>query len=91
MQHRTIMVAAALAASLSTAQAGTLPLPDAVISLVSPEGAALLLGAEASTDYFPLSIHFTTQENPAYFGPATIAMVLDALNVCLTSGPSGQI
>ena len=39
------------------------------------------MGSEASNDHFPLSIHFTTQVNPAYCGPATIAMVLNALNV----------
>lgn len=39
------------------------------------------MGAEAIRDYFPLSIHFTTQVHPACCGPATIAMVLNALDV----------
>lgn len=65
----------------SLAQAETLPLPDSLISLTTPEGEALLFDAEASRDYFPLSAHFTTQDNPAYCGPATIAMILNALDV----------
>ena len=66
---------------MSAARAETLPLPQDVIGLTTPEGEALLFGAEARNDYFPLSIHFTTQVNPAYCGPATIAMVLNALDV----------
>ncbi len=70
-----------LICSLSWAHAETLALPDSVIGLTTPEGEALLFGAEARNDYFPLSIHFTTQVNPAYCGPASIAMVLNALGV----------
>ena len=81
MKRVTWLVVAAMMAGLSWAQAETLPLPDSVIGLTTTEGEALLFGAEASKDYFPLSIHFTTQVNPAYCGPATIAMVLNALGV----------
>jgi hypothetical protein len=81
MKRLAFFTAVAMAAGSLSAQAETLPLADELISLTTPEGAALLFGAEASTDYFPLSIHFTTQDNPAYCGPATIAMVLNALNV----------
>lgn len=81
MKRMSLFVAAATLGGLSWAQADTLPLPENVISLTVPEGQTLLLGAEARNDYFPLSIHFTTQANPAYCGPATIAMVLNALNV----------
>lgn len=81
MRRMSLIVAAVMAAGLSFAQAETLPLPDNVIGLTTPEGEALLFGAEARNDYFPLSIHFTTQVNPAYCGPATIAMVLNALGV----------
>ncbi|MGB3147099.1 MAG: phytochelatin synthase family protein [Paracoccaceae bacterium] len=63
------------------AAAETLPLPADVIAFDSPEGEALLLGAEARQDYFRLSQHFTTQINPAYCGPASMAMVLNALEV----------
>ncbi len=81
LKQLAFFAAVAMATGLSSAQAETLPLPDGVISLATPEGAAMLYGAEANTDYFPLSIHFTTQDNPAYCGPATIAMVLNALDV----------
>ncbi|MEQ6917040.1 phytochelatin synthase family protein [Halomonas aquatica] len=81
MNRLKFIAAVAVAVGFSSAQAETLPLPDGVISLASPEGGAMLFGAEANTDYFPLSIHFATQDNPAYCGPATIAMVLNALDV----------
>ena len=81
MRRMSWIVAAVTAAGLAFAQAETLPLPDSVIGLTTPEGEALLFSAEARNDYFPLSIHFTTQINPAYCGPATIAMVLNALDV----------
>ena len=81
MKRMKLYVCAALLGGLSWAQAETLPLPEGIVSLTNPEGQALLLGAEASNDFFPLSIHFTTQDNPAYCGPATIAMVLNALEV----------
>ena len=81
MKRLSFIGVTALVAGISWAHAETLPLPDSVISLTTREGAALLLEAEANTDYFPLSIHFTTQDNPAYCGPASIAMVLNALEV----------
>lgn len=81
MYRMFLSCAAAVIACFTVAQAETMPLPDSLIGLTSPEGQSLLMGAEASNDYFPLSIHFTTQVNPAYCGPATIAMVLNALNV----------
>jgi hypothetical protein len=61
--------------------AETLPLPPDLIALDSDEGKALLIGAEARADYFPLNMHFVTQANPAFCGPASIAMVLNALGV----------
>lgn len=81
MRWTNVFLAAAIAAGATAAQAETLPLPESVIGLSTPEGEALLIGAEARNDYFPLSIHFTTQVNPAYCGPASIAMVLNALDV----------
>ena len=81
MRWTVLVAAAAIAAGVAAARAETLPLPEGVIGLTTPEGEALLFGAEARNDYFPLSIHFTTQVNPAYCGPATIAMVLNALDV----------
>jgi hypothetical protein len=79
--RRALLLAAALSLAAATARAETLPLPDGLIALDSAEGEALLLGAEARRDYFPLAMHFVTQVNPAFCGPASISMVLNALNV----------
>lgn len=81
MRRTAFLAAIVVASGLSLARADTLPLPDGVVGLTTPEGEALLFGAEASNDYFPLSIHFTTQVHPAFCGPASIAMVLNALEV----------
>ena len=82
MQRRTALVAtAAMFAIVCTARAETLPLPAGVVGFTSTEGEALFIGAEARGDYFPLSIHFTNQVNPAFCGPATISMILNALGV----------
>jgi hypothetical protein len=64
-----------------TAFADTLPLPASLIALDSEQGEALLFDAEARRDYFPLSQHFVNQVNPAFCGPASISMVLNALDV----------
>jgi len=68
-------------ATFVSAHAETLPLPPDLIALDSEEGEALLIGAEAREDYFPLTMHFVTQVNPAFCGPASIAMILNALDV----------
>jgi len=75
-----VVIGTALVAA-GVAQAETLPLPADVISFDSDEGEALLIGAEARRDFFPLSSHFTNQINPAFCGPATISMILNALDV----------
>ena len=82
MSRFTLALAAVLAlASSYPAAAETLPLPASLVSFDSDEGQALLLGAEAIRDFFPLSSHFTNQVNPAFCGPASISMVLNALDV----------
>ena len=81
MRWTPVIVAAVLAACTAAARAETLAMPASLIAFATPAGEALLLGAEARNDYFPLSIHFTTQANPAYCGPASMAMVLNALDV----------
>ena len=68
-------------AGLGVAQAETLPLPNDLIALDSEQGQRLFLGAEANQAFFPLSLHFVTQDHPAFCGPASIAMVLNALHV----------
>lgn len=78
---RWLLVAVAMMAGAAAARADTLPLPAGVIAFDSPQGEALFAEAKARNDYFPLSIHFTTQINPAYCGPASIAMVLNALDL----------
>jgi len=62
-------------------RAETLPLPADLVALPSEQGEALLFGAEARSDFAPLSAQFVTQINPAFCGPATIAMVLNALEL----------
>jgi hypothetical protein len=62
-------------------RAETLPLPANLVALPSEQGEALLFGAEARSDFAPLSAQFVTQVNPAFCGPATIAMVLNALEL----------
>lgn len=65
----------------SVAAAETLPLPQSLIALNSSDGQELLIESEARHDYFDLAIHFTNQVHPAFCGPASIAMVLNALEV----------
>ena len=66
---------------LENAPAETLPLPSSLISLDSEQGETLLFKAEANKAYFPLGLYFVTQDNPTFCGPASIAMVLNALHV----------
>ena len=80
-QSSCALVLTLLAIMPLQANAETLPLPEDLIALQSAEGEALLFGAEARRDYLPLSIHFTTQRIPTFCGPATIAMLLNALEV----------
>jgi len=61
--------------------AETLPLPPNLVAFDSDEGEALLVSADERDDFFALSSHFVTQINPAFCGPASIAMVLNALGV----------
>jgi hypothetical protein len=81
MRSTTIAILAVVIACAIEARAETLPLPGGVIAFASPEGEALFVGAEARNDYFPLSIHFTNQVHPAFCGPASISMILNALNL----------
>ena len=52
-----------------------------LIGLDAPEGARLLFESEAHAAFLPLISHFVTQESPTDCGPASIAMVLNALAV----------
>lgn len=55
--------------------------PPPPIALDSDAGQRLLWESTAREDFIPLSIHFTTQENLAYCGPATGAMLLNSLPI----------
>lgn len=57
------------------------------IALNSAEGERLLFDSHARTDFIPLSIHFETQQNLAYCGAASMAMVLNALNIPAPQAP----
>ncbi|MGP1384414.1 MAG: phytochelatin synthase family protein [Thainema sp.] len=74
----------ALLGTLSTVKqttAQTLPLAEQLTSLTSPDGQALLMNSEALADYIPLATQFTTQDNQAFCGIATTAMVLNAMQI----------
>lgn len=53
--------------------------PD-LIALDAPEGERLLFESEARAAFLPLISYFETQQSQSYCGPATIAMVLNALD-----------
>jgi hypothetical protein len=57
------------------------PLPANLVALDGEEGHALLDAAEARASLVPLMMHFTTQRSPVYCGPATMAMLLNALGL----------
>lgn len=67
--------------------AQTLPLPQNLINFNSAEGEKLLLESRALQDYFPLSMQFVTQKNPAYCGVASSVMVLNALAIPAPQAP----
>jgi hypothetical protein len=52
-----------------------------LIRLDGPEGQRLLFESEAHAAFLPLVSHFETQRSPTHCGPASIAMVLNALEV----------
>ena len=59
----------------------TLPLPQTLTPLTSPQGSRLLRESKAQEDFIPLSSQFVTQENQAFCGVASAVMVLNALGV----------
>jgi hypothetical protein len=62
------------------------PLPDDLVSLDTLEGAALLAGAEGRASYAALDRHFVAQIRPTFCGPATIAILVNALHAESGSG-----
>lgn len=69
-------------------QAQRLPLPGSSIGLDTPEGQTLLLESTEKADYWPLSLHFETQDEPSHCGPASSIMVLNSLAV---AAPLSQV
>ncbi len=70
--------------------AQTLPLPEHLIPLTSPEGQVLLRDSEALADYVPLTSQFVTQINPAFCGVASMVMVLNALGTPAPLAPEWE-
>jgi Phytochelatin synthase len=82
---RVMRVVALIAAMnlgvLSSARADHLTLPSTLIDFGSPEGIALFTHAGAKVAYWPLASEFLTQKTQSYCGVASLAMVLNALEV----------
>ncbi len=70
--------------------AQTLPLPEHLIPLTSTEGQLLLRDSEALADYVPLTSQFVTQINQAFCGVASMAMVLNALEIPAPLAPEWE-
>ncbi len=73
--------------SASGALAESLPLPQTLVDLQSPQGEAYLLETHALEAYFPISITFETQKTQAYCGIASMVMALNALHVPAPTSP----
>ncbi|MDJ0676236.1 MAG: phytochelatin synthase family protein [Calothrix sp. MO_167.B42] len=67
--------------------AQSLPLPPSLIAFNSVSGQQLLIESKSREDFFPLSMHFTTQDNLAYCGVASIVMVLNSLGIPAPATP----
>jgi hypothetical protein len=61
--------------------AQTLPLPRTLTPLTSLQGKQLLRESQAQDDFIPLFSQFVTQDNQAFCGVASAAIVLNALGV----------
>ncbi|MEH1845794.1 MAG: phytochelatin synthase family protein [Nostoc sp.] len=59
----------------------TLPLSSNLVGFNTPEGEKLLIQSKSKEDFFPLSMQFTTQNNQAYCGVASMVMVLNSLQI----------
>jgi len=60
------------------------PMPDTCVALSSPEGRKIFASAHNSRglkSFFPLMEQFSTQTEPAYCGPTTLVVILNALAV----------
>ncbi|MDJ0735881.1 MAG: phytochelatin synthase family protein [Nostocaceae cyanobacterium] len=65
----------------SNAFAQTVTISPSLIPFNSDPGEKLLVESKSREDFFPLTMHFVTQDNLAYCGVATMVMVLNALKI----------
>ena len=63
------------------ARADSLPLPDNLVSSMSPQGEALLIGADARAAYFALAGNYLTQKTQTFCGVASMVMVFNAMQL----------
>ncbi|PZF78995.1 glutathione gamma-glutamylcysteinyltransferase [Aestuariivirga litoralis] len=63
------------------ARADSLPLPDNLISSMSPAGESLLIGADAREAYFTLASNYLTQKTQSFCGVASMVMVFNAMQL----------
>ena len=61
--------------------------PSRLVDFRSDEGEQFLVQAEARRAYFPLASHFVCQEHRSFCGVASMAMVLNAMQVSAPSVP----
>lgn len=62
-------------------RADSLALPDNLIASTSPQGEALLIGADAREAYFTLASTYLTQKTQSFCGVASMVMVFNALQL----------
>jgi len=78
--------AAAAAVALSVLSAGAAGATEPPIYMLSPEGDALLKGAEQQ-DFLPLMTRFVSEDQSAFCGIASSVMALNALGVPAPTAP----
>jgi hypothetical protein len=86
-----LVTGASLSLAVPLAQGQTLPLDPGLVALDSPRGELLMRQSKAQTDYLPLLSHFVTQDNQAFCGVASMAMVLNALGIPRAPSPQWQM
>ena len=80
MKHKSLL-AFALTFIITTSLGNTLPLPDSLTALNSTTGQHTLIDSHYKRDYWPLSQYFVTEHGLTYCAPASIAMVLNSMNI----------
>ena len=81
MLARLLRVLAVLALMAPAAHADSLPLPPNLIASTSPQGEALLVGAEDREAYFTLISNYLTQQTQSFCGVASMVMVFNAMQL----------